>query len=43
MKKEGEDFKINANFYVKVLEEHMLNFFRIHGSEVFMHDSALCH
>ena len=35
--------KMNANFYVKVLEEHMLSFFRIHGSEVFMHASAPCH
>ena len=35
--------KINAEFYLQVLEEHMLNFYHIHGSEVFMHDSALCH
>ena len=35
--------KINADFYLKVLEENMLNFFRIHGSEVFMHDSTPCH
>ena len=34
---------MNADLYVKVLEEYMLNFFRIHGSEVFMHDSASCH
>ena len=34
---------MNADFYVKVLEEHMISFFHIHGSEVFMHDSAPCH
>ena len=34
--------KTNADVYVIVLEEHMLNLFRIHGSEVFMHDSAPC-
>ena len=39
----SEKQKINADLYVKVLEEHMLNFFRIHGSEVFMRDSAPCH
>ena len=32
--------KINADLFLK---EHMLNFFRIHGYEVFMHDSAPCH
>ena len=32
----------NADLYMNVLE-HMLNFFRIHGCEVFMHDSAPCH
>ena len=35
--------KTNADLYVKVLEEHMLNFFCIHGSEVFMDNSAPCH
>ena len=35
--------KMNADVYVKVLEEHMLNVFRIHGSEVFVHDCAPCH
>ena len=34
---------MNADLYVKILEEHMLNFSRIYGSEVFMHDSAPCH
>ena len=34
---------MNADFYVKVLEEHMLNFLRIHGSEMFIHDSAPSH
>ena len=35
--------KMNANLYLPVLEDHMLNFYNIHGSEVFMHDSAACH
>ena len=35
--------KVNADLYVKVLVEHMLNFFLIHGSEVFMQDNAPCH
>ena len=35
--------KINAVLYLQVLEEHMLNFYNIHGSEVFMHDCAPCH
>ena len=35
--------KMNADLYVKVLKEHMLNFFCIHGSEVFMHDNVLFH
>ena len=35
--------KMNAELYLQVLEEHMLNFFHIHGSEVFMQDSASCH
>ena len=35
--------KMNAEFYLQVLEEHMLSFYHIHGSEVFMHDSAPCH
>ena len=35
--------KMNAGLYMNVLEEHMLNFFRNHGCEVFMHDSAPCH
>ena len=50
MTKEREDFiffrktkEMNADLYVKVLKERMLNFFRIHGSEVFMHDSSPCH
>ena len=34
---------MNADLFVKVLEEHMLNFFRIHGSKVFMHHSATRH
>jgi len=35
--------KMNAELYLQVLEDHMLNFYHIHGSEVFMHDSAPCH
>ena len=35
--------KMNAVLYLQVLEEHMLNFCNIHGSEAFMHDSAPCH
>ena len=35
--------KMNAELYLQVLEEHMLNFYHIHGSEVFMHDNAPCH
>ena len=35
--------KMNVNLYLQVLEDHMLNFYKIHGSEVFMHDSAPCH
>ena len=35
--------KMNVELYLQVLEEHMLNFYHIHGSEVFMHDSAPCH
>ena len=35
--------KINADLFLQVLEDHMLNFYNIHGSEVFMHDSAPCH
>ena len=35
--------KMTAELYLQVLEEHMLNFYHIHGSVVFMHDSALCH
>ena len=35
--------KMNAELYLQVLENHMLNFYRIDGSEVFMHDSAPCH
>ena len=34
---------MNADVYVKVLKEHMHNFFCNHGSEVFMHNSAPCH
>ena len=34
---------MNAELYLQVLEEHMLNFYHIHGSEVFMHDSAPSH
>ena len=34
--------KMNANLYLQVLEDHMLNFYNIHV-EVFMHDSAPCH
>ena len=34
--------KMNAELYLQVLEEHMLNFYHIHSSEVYMHDSALC-
>ena len=34
---------MNADLDVKVLKEHTLNFFHIHGSEVFMHDSAPCY
>ena len=35
--------KMNAELYLQVLEEHMLNFYHIYSSEVFMHDSAPCH
>ena len=35
--------KMNADLYLQVLEDHMLNFYNIHGSEVFMHDSAPCY
>ena len=35
--------KMNANLYLQVLEDHMLNFYNIYGSEVFMHNSAACH
>ena len=35
--------KMNADLYLQVLEDHMLNFYNIHGSEVFMHGSAPCH
>ena len=35
--------KMNIDLYLQVLEDHMLNFYNIYGSEVFMHDSALCH
>ena len=35
--------KMNAELYLQVLEEHMLNFYHVHGFEVFMHDSAPCH
>ena len=35
--------KMNVNLYLQVLEDHMLNFYNIHGSEVFMYDSAPCH
>ena len=35
--------KMNAELYQQVLEEHMLNFYHIHGSGVFMHDSVPCH
>ena len=35
--------KMNAKLYLQVLEEHMLNFYHVHGSEVFMHDNAPCH
>ena len=34
---------MNAELYLQVLEEHMLNFYHIHGSEMFMHDSAPFH
>ena len=34
---------MNDELYLLVLEEHMLNFYHIHGSEVFMHDIAPCH
>ena len=34
--------KMNADLSINVLE-HILNFFRIHGCEVFMHESAPCH
>ena len=34
---------MNADLYLQVLEDHMLNFYNIYGSEVFMHDSVLCH
>ena len=35
--------KMNADLYLQVLEDHMLNFYNIYGSEVFMNDSAPCH
>ena len=31
--------KMNAGLYLQVLEDHTLNFYNIHDSEVFMHDS----
>ena len=35
--------KMNADLYLQVLDNHMLNFYNIYGSEVFMHDSESCH
>ena len=35
--------KMNADLYLQVLEDHMLNFYNIYSSEVFMHNSAPCH
>ena len=35
--------KMNAELYLQVLEEYMLNFYHIHSSEVYIHDSAPCH
>ena len=35
--------KMNADLYLQVLEDHMLNFYNLHGSEVFMHDNTPCH
>ena len=35
--------KINADLYLQVLKDHMLNFYNIYGSEVFMHNSGPCH
>ena len=35
--------KMNADLYLQFLEDHMLNFYNIPGSEVFMHDSASFH
>ena len=34
---------MNADLYLQVLEDHMLNVYNIYGSEVFMRDSAPCH
>ena len=34
---------MNIDFYLQVLEDNMLDFYNIHGSELFMHDSAPCH
>ena len=34
---------MNADLYLQVLEDHMLNFYNIHGSELFKHNSAPCH
>ena len=35
--------KMTADLYLQVLEDHKFNFYNIHGSEVFMHNSAPCH
>jgi len=34
--------EINGETYIKVLEEHMLDLFHIHGCKVFMQDNAPC-
>ena len=35
--------KMNANKYTEVLNEHLLPFKTIHGTEIFMQDGAPCH
>ena len=35
--------KKDADLHLQVLEDHMFNFYNIHGSEVLMDDSAPCH
>jgi hypothetical protein len=34
---------MNADRYIEVLQNHLLNFLQIHQCTTFMHDSAPCH